>query len=323
MELINWNDLKFWLLLVWWIVMVWIIAMNLVSKTVAESGRDKERWVTYSILFTPLLTGIMLFISENLLFKKKSNSKMNRKFVIKKSYKNIGIVTFIYSITALISAMFAYLNNNLDLSLGGIVFSFISLCVGIYIFYKIRELINEVYEKTIVNVVISLCIVMEVVVYFSKLYMYVYHIDVRESSLYLFLGVLLSIGYGIIGIIYGRGIKRVTADSDFKMYGNLLIISSIFMVTGLGYFIAGILNAVAYFYLSIIFKNSDRVMFEKKKNSKENQVKNEEALKYFDKLTLEEYEVIKDEAIMYLPKELSEEDKKSAILKHIAKKYIV
>ena len=47
-----------------------------------------------------------------------------------------------------------------------------------------------------------------------------------------------------------------------------------------------------------------------------------EAERYFDKLDFAEYEKIKEKAVEYLPKELSEEDKKRAIIKYIANNYI-
>lgn len=148
--------------------------------------------------------------------------------------------------------------------------------------------------------------------------MYKYEIS-NDTLFFLVAAILFSISYGIIGIIYGRGIKRVTSNQDFKMYGNFIIISSMFMVTVLGYFIAGILSAVAYFYLSIIFKNNEREVNEKNSANEVNNEIKEEAEKYFNCLNLTEYENIKKEVMKYLPKELSEEDKKSAILNYITK----
>lgn len=318
MELIDWNDMKFWLLLVWWIILVWILTMNIVSKKIDSSGRDKDRWVTYSILFTPVVTALLLFVLEKI----GTNNKKSNKRIRNNSYKNIAVVTFIYSITALISSMFAYISNGIDLSTEGLIFGGISLGVATYIFIRVRNMINLIYEKTIVNVVVTMCILMEIVIYVAKVYVYSNGIDVMSNNLALYFGIILSMIYGVIGIIYGRGIKRVTADSDFKMYGNFLIISSVFMVTGLGYFIAGILNAVAYFYLSIIFKNSDRALQIKNGEIKDSWEVMVEAERYFDKLDFAEYEKIKEKAVEYLPKELSEEDKKRAIIKYIANNYI-
>ena len=320
MELINWNDLKFWLLLVWWIALIWIIAMNAVSKIVSENGRDKERWLIYSILFTPIITVSVLFILENLILKKKNALSKKEKGL--KNYKNIAIITFIYSITALITSMFGYLNNTIDTTAEGIFFSFISLMVSIYIFSNIKEIINNVYGKRKINIVIYLYILIEIISYFCKFYMYRYEVNLQNSNIFMIIGIILMMSYGIIGIVYGRGIKRVTVNSDFKMYGNFLIISSMFMVTVLGFFIAGILNAIAYFYLSIIFKNNERAVQEKNGENEGKDERIEEAEKYFNCLNLIEYERIKDEAIKYLPKELSEEDKKNAILNHITKNYM-
>jgi hypothetical protein len=295
--------------------------MNAVAKIITESGRDKDRWIIYSVLFTPIITGITVLIMESFIFNKQSKLKKKEKRNEEKNiknYKNVAIMTFIYSITALITSMFGYFNNSIDVSGEGIFFSFISLIFSIYIFANIKEIINEVYGKMKINSVIYLYIIFEIFNYFAKFYIYVYNIKLNENVIFMAFAVILTILQGVIGIVYGRGIKRVTPNSDFKMYGNFLIISSIFSVTVLGYFISGILNAIAYFYLSIIFKNNERALEENDIDGNKKEKLTVEAEKYFNKLNLIEYDRIKQEAVKYLPKALSEEEKRDAIINYIA-----
>lgn len=192
-------------------------------------------------------------------------------------------------------------------------------------------------------------IITEIILYLVNILTYVYEFDFTKydnlSMGILFIGIVML--YGIVGIIYGKAIKKISNESDFKIYGNLIIISSILNLTILGFLLGMLIQAIAYFYLAIIFnkcriENLDEKVREnlvkenyfikeklndyEKIKEEENKIKiprsKMEAEIYFNNLSFNDYQNIKLEATKYLSEGLSEEELKNVIIDHIIRKYI-
>ena len=180
----------------------------------------------------------------------------------------------------------------------------------------------------------------------------------EESNIGLVILVIgIAVIYGIIGIIYGSSIKKFKNNSNFKIYGNLVIVASVLMITVIGALFGFILYAISYFYLAMIFNEGNVCgdkLFEKNENKENENLKNNlnneknitkkiaddyekikeeqnrikapkskmEAEIYFNSLSLNDYQKIKSEATKYLPEGLSEEELKNVIIDQIIRKYI-
>lgn len=335
-----------------------------IAEKAEKRGRSNRLWFIFSVICSPIIAGIFLFtlkdLSLNKTFEKNTIKKQN--ILIGENYKIVTVITFFYSIFLLISTIIVFFEESSKQTFEGVIFYLITTTIIIYIYLKFKKLINKEYQNFNIDNIIYLLIISELMMLFLEILGYIYEVDFNKyhstDFFIYFLCFVLVFIYGIVGLIYGLSLKKVSNNSDFKIYRILTIISSILMLTVIGALIAFILKAIAFFYLSIIF-NKSTIIYEKNiseentieknkiftKNIKtenivtkepiddyekikqeENKIRNPkskiEAEIYFNSLQLNDYLHIKNEATKYLPVGLSEEEIKNVILDYIIRKCI-